>query len=174
MKLLCFNYFFNLFCLVAHLLFMCVQEVIGKSVKQAVFLPLYSVPERYDVMSLFTICITWNITKLMWLKLQLFVHVLCLSSSEKTLRLFELPSLYVKHKYDNGLHSKMGLYSEYFYVVLQVEWQKSQNAPCFVLHARDFTLQALPITQRNRPKQVCVTVGVCVSFVFCFVCLMYL
>lgn len=27
------------------------QEVIGKSVKQAVFLPLYTVPERYDLMS---------------------------------------------------------------------------------------------------------------------------
>lgn len=27
---------------------MCVQEVIGKSVKQAVFLPLYTAPDGYD------------------------------------------------------------------------------------------------------------------------------
>lgn len=28
---------------------MCVQEVIGKSVKQAVFLPLYTAPDRYGL-----------------------------------------------------------------------------------------------------------------------------
>ena len=32
---------------------MCVQEVIGKSVKQAVFLPLYTAPDGYDLTLLF-------------------------------------------------------------------------------------------------------------------------
>lgn len=32
---------------------MCVQEVIGKSVKQAVFLPLYTAPDGYDL----TLCL---------------------------------------------------------------------------------------------------------------------
>lgn len=40
-----------------HCLLICVQEVIGKSVKQAVFLPLYTVPERYDLMSLLVTCL---------------------------------------------------------------------------------------------------------------------
>lgn len=49
-----------------HLLFVyvyCMQEVIGKSVHQAVFFPLYSVPERYDPMSLLTIYIIQNALK---------------------------------------------------------------------------------------------------------------
>lgn len=42
---------FLLIYLILHII--CAQEVIGKSVKQAVFLPLYTVPERYDLVSLY-------------------------------------------------------------------------------------------------------------------------
>lgn len=41
--------------LLIHCVFTCMQEVIGKSVKQAVCLPLYTVPGRYDTMSVFKI-----------------------------------------------------------------------------------------------------------------------
>lgn len=42
---------FLLIYLILHII--CAQEVIGKSVKQAVFLPLYTVPERYELVSLY-------------------------------------------------------------------------------------------------------------------------
>lgn len=49
-----------------------------------------------------------------------------------------------------------------------MEWQEGKNALCCVLYARDFTLQGVPITQRNRPKQVraCDYVCMCLSSVF--------
>lgn len=60
-----------------------------------------------------------------------------------------------------------------------MEWQESQNALCIVLHARDFPLQALSVTQRNRSEQVqlCVWRGVChssqfvIMFFWVFFCL---
>lgn len=40
---------------------MCVQEVIGKSVKQAVFLPLYTAPNGYGLtFFFFNICVVYS------------------------------------------------------------------------------------------------------------------
>lgn len=72
---------------------MCVQEVIGKSVKQAVLLPLYTAPDGYGLFYIYSVLFTYIrqiVIKSCFLPPNLF-------SSENTPRLFELPSLYVKY-----------------------------------------------------------------------------
>lgn len=98
-------------------------------------------------------------------KLSLFVHFCCHFSSENTPRLFELPSLYVKHNHLNGLCSKTWVRINDI-SLMSYRWNDKKAKMHYVLFCMpEISPCKLYLLRKGTDpnRYICVFEGVCVS-----------